>query len=387
MDLHILDDQLRRTTIVDLYESFIWTERFNQVGDFVLVMASTAANRSLFPPGTQFVILASRRVMVVEKVQDTLDNAGHKTLTFTGYSKERVLDHRIAAPSTAGLLSNAKWIITDQPADIARLLYHTVCVDGSISVRDVLTGVTEANALFPADTIPEPTETITYEVEPKSLYLALKDFCEIFNLGFRLVRSDTPQLYFDIYTGVDRTTQQSAYEAVVFSPGLDNLHNASELASVTPYRNVVYVISPVGYEEVLDETDDQATSFDRKIIVLKADDIDDADPAVASARMIQRGREELSRNRKISAFDGEIGQYGAYVYGQHYNLGDLVELQNSSGGVSIMRVTEQIFVSDKEGDRSYPTLTLEQYLTPGSWATWPYSQTWSETNSTEWDDL
>jgi hypothetical protein len=41
-----------------------------------------------------------------------------------------------------------------------------------------------------------------------------------------------------------------------------------------------------------------------------------------------------------------------------------------------MRVTEQIFVHDKEGERAYPTLTLNQFINTGSWLSWETSKKW-----------
>jgi hypothetical protein len=46
-----------------------------------------------------------------------------------------------------------------------------------------------------------------------------------------------------------------------------------------------------------------------------------------------------------------------------------------------MRVTEQIFISDKEGTRSYPTLSLTAYITPGSWAAYDPTKAWFDLDS------
>jgi hypothetical protein len=35
-------------------------------------------------------------------------------------------------------------------------------------------------------------------------------------------------------------------------------------------------------------------------------------------------------------------------------------------------------VSDKEGDRAYPTLTINEFITPGSWNAWDYNQVWND---------
>jgi hypothetical protein len=232
-------------------------------------------------------------------------------------------------------------------------------------------------------------DIITYEVDPKTVYTAEKDLCDQYLLGFRLVRNfDTSQLYFGIYTGSDRTTHQSVLPAVLFSSELDNLQNTSELTSSAAYKNVAYVLSPVGTEIVYaPEADSSVAGFSRQVLIVQADDITDPDPPTASAQMIRRGIDELAKYRKTSAFDGEISQNSQYKYGTDYNLGDLVTLRNASGVMNDMQVTEQIFVSDNQGDRSYPTLTVNQFVTPGSWLALPADKVWNDYTTEHWADL
>jgi hypothetical protein len=49
-------------------------------------------------------------------------------------------------------------------------------------------------------------------------------------------------------------------------------------------------------------------------------------------------------------------------------------------------VTEQIFVSDLEGDRSYPTLQAVDLVQPGSWSAWSRTGIWNDAVGT-WDSL
>jgi hypothetical protein len=64
----------------------------------------------------------------------------------------------------------------------------------------------------------------------------------------------------------------------------------------------------------------------------------------------------------------------------------VVETRNADGVTNNMRVTEQIFVSDQEGERAYPTLTLNTFINTGSWLSWLNNKTWSELTDEEWAD-
>ena len=386
MEVYILDSLLRREKVIDRFESLIWTERWAAYGDFELIIQSTNESRSDFVAGTRIAQNESYRVMTVETVENTFDDEGKALLKVSGVSLEEILDDRIAKDTMSDLTTEPKWVLTGTPGDIARQIFNDICVTGNLDPGDVIPFLMPGT-IFPEDTIPEPAEVITVEIPLTTVYGAIKEICNLYDLGFRLVRNfDTSQLYFDIYSGSDRTTLQTVLDPVVFAPELDNLKNTTEFTTISQSKNVAYVFSPVGFEVVVpQDVDPEVAGFERRVLLVQADDI--TDPYNASALMIQRGKEELSKNRSFSAFDGELNQHSEYKYGVHYNLGDLVEMRNSDGVTNNMRVTEQIFVSDREGERSYPTLAINLFITPGSWLAWDYNQVWADLGLTEyWAD-
>ncbi len=388
MDVYILDNLFRRQAVFDKYDSLIWTERFNKVGDFEFHIHSTLKNRNALLPGTRLSIVDSDRVMTIKTVEDTTSEDGKPIIKVKGFSLEEVLNQRLARGTMGDLTATPKWTLTGPPADILRQMFHDICVTGILNPADVIPYIVE-DSLYPPSTIPEPSTSVVYEIDPMMLYQAMSDLADVYDLGFRMVRDPvTLQVYFDVYTGSDRTTKQNILPAVVFSTGMDNLHNTTEFTTIQDYKNVAYVLSKVGSEVVYPlDIDPAITGFERNVLLVKADDIEDTDPMVASARMIQRGLEELAKHRRYSGFDGELSRNSKYKYGTHYNLGDLVELRNTNGFATDMQVTEQIFVSDKEGQRAYPTLSISQFITPGSWLGWDANEEWEEVGPTEyWDN-
>lgn len=391
MEVYILDSLHRNTAVVDNYESLIWTERFSAYGDFELKLQSTLSNRTQLQAGLWISTEVSYRIMVIETVEDTTDDEGRDILIVRGRSIEAVLTSRLARSILGDLTATPKWSITDDPAAISRKYFHDICVTGILNVGDIIAGVDESRMpLLSADTIAEPTDVITFEIDPMTLYDATKRISDLYSMGFRLVRHPTTWvLYYDVYMGSDRTTTQTILPAVVFSTSMDNLSNTTELTSIALYKNVAYVLSPVGSKVVYaDDVSSSIAGFERNVLVVVADDITSGVPATASAQMIQRGKEQLSLYQRFTAFDGELNQNSKYKYGTDYNLGDLVEFQNEEGTSSLMKVTEQIFVSDKEGDRSYPTLVVNAFITPGSWDDFSPEGTWdAQSDTLNWDDL
>lgn len=387
MEGYILDALYRRTRVIDKYESFIWTERYAAAGDFELKLHSNQENRNRFLAGTRLALDQSQRIMTIETVEDTTDSEGRNVLTLTGRSLEIVLDDRAPGANSFPPDATPRLSVNGLPAAILRKLFNDICILGTQSLSDRFPGVVMGRGIFPEDTIPEPIEPLVAEIELDSLYNITKTLCEAYDLGFRLVRNyDTTQLYYDVYSGSDRTSSQTTLAPVIFSPSLDNLQNTKALSSIALVKNYAFVISPRGHQIVwAQDVDPSRTSgFDRKMLLVKADNITDEDIDVANAKMVQRGREELAKYRSFSAFDGELNQNSKYKYGEHYHLGDLVELRNIDGATNRMRVTEQIFVSDAQGDRSYPTLSLNKYVAPGSWLSWDQNKVWEDAGTEQW---
>lgn len=386
MELYTLDASLRRSEVVDVFESLIWTEKYREMGDFELHIDSTPENRKLLVPGTKLATNTSYRMMEIDTITDSVNDDGKKTLKIVGPESVRVLEDRLAKATTGNLATDGAWTLTGTPGEIARKIFTDICVTGTLSLWDKIPFIQPGN-LFPAGTIAEPADSINYVVEPTSVYEAVKKICDTYDMGFRLLRNfDTSQLYFEIYTGDDRTTSQTTRAPVVFAPELDNLQNTTELTTYAGVKNVAYVYSDQGYVEVIAEgTDPEISGFDRKVLYVKADNLEGTPTTTQiTDYLTQKGVEELAKTKPLSAFDGEINQNSTYKYGIDYNLGDLVELRNSDGATNRMRVTEQIFVTDEQGDRQYPTLAMNLFITPGSWLAWDYNQIWSDLGLTEY---
>lgn len=377
MEVYILDSLYRRIQVVDRFESLIWTERFADLGDFELKMHSTLENRTRFSPGTKLAMNLSKRGMTVETVEDTTDEEGKRMLTVKGPSFEKIFDNRLTSPP-GFTNSTAKWSITDTPINIVKKIVRDICILGLRDVSDIIPGILEGLGPYPEDTIAEPSDMVLAELDFMTVYSAIKQLADLYGFGFRLIRQDdTGRLYFDVYMGSDRTSGQTTLPPVIFSPNLDNVKNTTELTTIDGYKNIAVVVSPVGFEAVYaDDIDPSIDGFERRLLLVKADDITDTVPATATAKMIQRGKEELSKARRLQAFDGEISQNSQYVYERDYNLGDIFDVQNTDGFINAMQVTEQIFVQDREGERSYPTLSLNKFITPGSWSAWDFNQQW-----------
>jgi hypothetical protein len=377
MELYILDSLYRRIRIIDQYISLIWTERSNKFGDFELRIYSTYHTRSLLVVDTYLAMNMSKYVMRIESFEDDVDADGRQILIVKGRSFEAVLFDRVAKDSLSTLTVSPKWSITLPPADVARKVFHDICVTGILNVGDILPGISETS-LLPGSNIVESPDPITVDIKPSTVYDVIANVCQTWELGFRFLRDDsTGVMHFDIYSGSDRTSGQSILTPIIFSPQLDNLQNTKELVTIDKAKNVAYVFSPDGFEMVYAFGVDPAIDgFDRRVLVVDASDITSTSTSDVPGALTQRGKEQLAAAQTFQGFDGEISQKSQFTYGVDYNLNDLVEMRNVDGVTNQMRVTEQIFVNDAEGYRTYPTLSTNLFIATGSWLSWLNNKQW-----------
>lgn len=398
MEAYVLDDKLRRVQCVDLFNSFIWAERYSERGDFVLKLDISNPARKLFKKGTKLVIKNSFKVATVDTIERDLDADGSEVVKITGYTDEHILTKRLAKKNHDNLELNPNWEITGTPRDILKKMVYDICLDGKLDVKDKIPYLVQGDLIsapgtwlalpellywnaavgvwetaYTSNTIPDIlTDPITINAKPQSLYKTVKEICDVYGLGFRLVRNfDNSELYFEIYTGQDRTSLQTFYPAIRFSVETGNLVSSSEIDTDKDAYNVAYVYSKKGSVIVYPDEDSvtTATGFNRSVLYVEVTDYEEEQTPADHQRLLkQRGLEELAKHRSSIAFDGEISKSSNYKYGIDYNLGDFVELKNADGLVTKMLVSEQIFVHDLEGERSYPTLTNVETISTSSWA-------------------
>lgn len=326
----------------------------------------------------------SDRVMVVESTEDESDSEGRSLLRVKGRSLEIILLDRAAKNTMNGLEADPEWVFNSPPLTIARTMFNDICVAGKLSLNDKIPYIFTTN-YGSTSTLPEPSTPKQHVVKPQPVYSAIKELADIYEFGFRLVRHLTlSQLHFNVYTGSDRTTRQTALAPVIFAADYDNLQNTKEFRSIADAKNVAIVFSNFGSVTVYgDNVPTDVSGFDRRVLVVEHTDVPDHSSASQSILM-QKGWDELRKNRTFSGFEGELNRSSAYVYGTHYNLGDIVEMRNDDGVISYKRVTEQIFVHDAEGERTYPTLSIDSFLATNTWLSQLSTRIWSDFTTTEY---
>jgi len=401
MDIFILDALLRPIDVVDQYISFIWTERWSTMGDFTLETLATPNNRRRFVADAMLSITQSKRVMIIEKVEEVDDVEKGNVLKITGRCLNSLLEKRLCAALniTTGMISVSSDTIGAAPPELLTYYFFRQCSTDPLDPGDTIPFLQPDGtpSLYPAENI-----SVTYpsdfqwSIKPMNLYAAFQTLTTQYDVGFRFYKDpNASKLYFESVQGCDRTTRQTTYTPVIFSHDMANLIDTTNLVDKSEYVNTVWMV--YSYKDA-DNNDanisvyvtvpDIALSgggFQQKTKIVTITQIPEGMALVdVPAYLTQLGQGELSRSQSINVYDGEVAQNSNYVYERDYNLGDVVEIQGSDGGTAYMRVVEQIFKDDASGYASYPSLIRKDYVAPGTWASWKYDVEWTLFGSTEY---
>jgi hypothetical protein len=377
MELYILDDQLRRTIVFDEFESFIWTERWREFGDFELEVACTRYNCSIFETGVWVTKNDSWRVMEIESIEETMTDDGREILKIKGRGIEKILEDRPAAlNSEQAATPNTPWVVTGTPVSVGNQMFNHICRSpGGFSLTDELPFLATSGFANIYPTIPNPVVAdldgpLEWEQGFESLYNALTKLCSAYDLGFRFTRRhDRSMLYFDVYPGNDRTSLQTQNTPIVFSVNLENISNTREYKTIENEKNLVlipyrgsngnYSVAFIRRQGVGYFSPSQSGWLKRITIGPYVSYFNQTGVARKNYKL---GREILRQHFPVHLFDGNLKGANPYIYDVDYRLGDMVELRNKRNERFFMRVLEQVFVHDQTGEHTYPTLVTGSEL-------------------------
>lgn len=362
MDLVTLDANNQPLKLIENYDSLIWTERFNTVGDFELQAGDSATFLSLLPEGTRVSLRESNIAMVVETHKIERKKNQPQKITITGRAFESILDRRVALLSVVA--NSADWRLSGAkiPSDIAWYIINQICVVGSL----------DANDIFPAAMVvfPAPADYLTNSGPSKIFSVAKGNLLTtVLNLlqtrakadattspatpvllpkGIKAVRpaAGSTAISVQMYFGTDRSA------TVYFDATRDLLDDGTYLFSKRGSADTAYIIG-ASTAAKLNKAAAATSGLARRVVLV--DGISSGETVAATLQT--QGEQSLTEAPETVIFDGSINQdLSPYKYNVDYFLGDTVKLVGDYGLSQLAMVTEYIRSEDQTGTKSYPTL-------------------------------
>lgn len=359
MDLVILDTNLEPFAILDTYNSFIWTDRYNEYGDFEIYTKMSTELLDVIKQDYYLQQPNSDHTMIIEKLLIESDVEEGDNLTVTGRSLESILDRRIiwGQKTLSGSFQDA----------IETLLNENV-ISPSNENRKI------PNFIFEKSTDSTITEMeIDAQYTGDNLYDVINALCVERDLGFEVKLNDSKQFVFRLFVGEDRSYDQTENPYVIFSPNFDNLISSNYLESKSSLKNVTLVggedkeDTPRTYTAVgnVSGLNRREIFTDASSVSREVDDVTLSEDEYIS-QLRQKGKETLAAedNMEALSFEGEADTSTMFLYGEDFFSGDIVQVEDAYGHDTKARITE-VVTSDNTSDgfTVYPTFSIIPYDT------------------------
>ena len=342
MNIFVMNDNFETISIIDSYESVIWTDRYIGYGDFEIYAPFSFDLLNKVKQDYYLTILNSEHVMIIESVEILSDIDKGNRLKITGKSLESILNRRI-------MWSKAKYTGSLQVA-IKSILTNSI-ISPSIEDRKI------SNFIF-EESNDERITALTIEdefTEEQNVYDIIVGLCERNYLGYRITLNSSNQFVFKLYMGEDRSYDQLTNPYVVFSPNYENIINSNYIDSTEKMKNITLVVG-----EQSSITVGSGTGLTRREIYTDGMGVNPQEVGDYNESLKRLGTYTLQDNSRVKNFEGEVDAVRMFVYGKDFFIGDVVQISNEYGIEGSARVMEFIKSDDASGSKAYPTFQAIQ---------------------------
>lgn len=376
MLFYVLDHTYASLGILDSFRSATWITRFQDTGEFTLVLPTTRENVELLQMKRYLMCKGEPYYMVIEGRDSEWEWKLGDTFTITGRDLSSILERRH--------------------------IYEQIDVkqneeDEDTPVQDVIERILNENVINPANPkrkIPgfvfkrSTDPRITKLMMGKAQYLGevvldtIIKICQEYEIGFRVLPINNGGYEFSLYAGTDRSYEQDVNPWVTFSDSYENIGKTGFTENIKNYRNAMLVHyereakgrivdaqgeptgSYVDEKTVIEESiyeGSEPSGLDRFETWMSSSKSDKHEDGSAMEEeefreiLREQGREELSDYQIDTVFTGKIDDNKQFNYGRDFTLGDIVQMENKYGLQQAVRVAEIVRTHDSTGDHTTPS--------------------------------
>ena len=278
MEVISLNTNKQKVAIVDSYKSFIWNDRYEDLGDFELYIPADAVDLLANIHQDYYIQCSeSDRTMIVEKVDYRSDIDDGNFVIISGHSLEAILKRRIV------------WNDDGEPTKIN----YTKIIDPKSKEEDsgsdfpLWQGIYYLLRIYVIDPecadnkpqrkingfifeMPTDLRILSLTMSPcayqgDNLYDVIKYLCDMYEISFKIVLDDDGNFVFSLYKGVSHLASQTEHPYVCFSSDFDNLLSSDSSLDMSTYKNMAY-FKGQGSKYVVDEFDEEEITMETGFI-------------------------------------------------------------------------------------------------------------------------
>lgn len=329
--LFFFDKELNMLGIVDYFISLRWRRKYFEAGEFEIVLP---VNDYMMQFITTDVIVMRNNYTeagIIETIEFS-DNGTNEEVTISGRFLSALLSRRIVK---------------------SKINFSGNTIEGMNTIVNAMTPLTTQ---WETETVTMSSPSVDFQVTYKNVYDYLCKLAEYSNIGFRVVPNVDSKVYmFEVWKGLDRTSEQNENEEYSFSDDNYNIEQGKLVMSEKTKANYV-LVGGTGEDtsRVLVTVDDGKTGFDLYEIFSDQKGLSNSgltDSAYRS-KLQQVGEGLLSDG----TFQLEVTALVQQDYKTKWNLGDIVNIKKDKWGIyttyRIIEVEETI----EDGKKTiYPT--------------------------------
>lgn len=263
MVITALDTSFNAVAIVEAYKSFIWTDRYTDVGDFELYVPASAPyldkiHNDFYLACSETVKGEIQRLMIVEKIEYKTDLEDGNSVLITGRSLESILDRRIIWKDDGSVTEVNRETIHEK---IPSIVYDDYDTKKPFPLQNGIQYLLEMNLINPTN-LNRKISFLTFVGSTDSritsltmtpcayrgdnLYDIIRGLCDMFGISFKIEFDTTnpliPKFVFKLYKGINHLSSQSENGYICFSTEFDNLLSSDNSMDMSTYKTMAYYI-------------------------------------------------------------------------------------------------------------------------------------------------
>lgn len=350
MDIWVFDIKtLEPLNILQTPISAMFGEANSKAATFTVWCAASEVNTKLCKVGN-IVWFNNQLWGVISLVSATLDESGYK-MKIEGYTSTGLFNRRIIW----GLYTTAD---KNPPAIIYDL------------VEKNFTSPSDPKRKFPniviKDKYTDDSPIIKMQQTGGYVLDTLTSLCDTYSYGIQLLFDPrVKEMEFKVTKGVDRSLNQKTISPVVLSTDYENLLKTNYVRDFYSYRNVALIqgegqgtnrkTQALGDYEGLERFELYVDARDVSSIASDGSTIPEAE---YNQLLIERGKQKLEEFKDAESFDSTTNNFGNFVYGKDYFLGDKITIRDKLLGLRLDAVVT-------EAEHNYSDTGYEKNVTFG----------------------
>lgn len=402
---YVMNKDLQIEIVCDDFTSLIWTERFDEVGDFEVQFPISLYRkyRGLVNGKKFFRISESHRVMLIEREDMSVNNDGEWTFKLSGRSLEAAFGHRVIYDKS----KYRNWDPSEGPTPKEDLMWHAegdsdrVIQMTMVRLLNADTPITENypryatpdqyienlkvlgftdnsdDYIYPryGEVDPIKNEFIDDYFEEMTLLEFMNRICQEYGFGYRAYQPEwfSSNIHFSIYTGIDRTKYvpsgpfgEDGHQPLIFSAATGSFQSYEEYYDISDKATHGILLESRQTQEAViarggsyDPTiSDWHKKFQYRDLTEWRGWTPNGPSQYENSVLQEIGRE----HNTLSGVEGRLVTFSkqSFVYDKDYFVGDFVWVENRAGDLQRMRIQEQVFSwSADEGIQIYPTFSVD----------------------------